>query len=226
MHYYDFHENWKEFLKAWQHPDIQMQLEADLEDWGYLEQHPQWQRGEPIWNLSDMCICISDSFLEKAVHDPHCQQDVLHASTVKQYVNIQDRYHAKLAAGNDVESYVLVGGTQAVAPAMLSAACTLMPEKTWYMIAGDKISTIWSPNDNIMFDLTAYFHHQQNAGLTAMKLYEVAVGLDQTHRRMSNLRVKITKYDPKDQTKRVLKRNCLRNRNRFQSREDVSNENS
>lgn len=189
-----------------------MQLEADLQDWGYLEKHPQWQRGEPIWNLSDMCISISDTFLEKAVHDPSCQQEALNASTLKQFADIQDRYYGKNAAAHELENYVLAGGSQAVAPAMLSAACDLMPEKTWYMIAGDKISTIWSPNDNIIFDLIAYFHYQKNAGLTAHKLYEVAVGLDPTHRRMSNLRVKITKYNPKDQTKRVLKRNALRTR--------------
>lgn len=215
MNYYNFRENWTDFLEAWQHPDVQMQLEADLQDWGYLEQHPQWRRGEPIWYLSDVC-CISDSFLEKAVHDPGCQEEALNADTPKQYVDIQDRYYGKHAAANELENYVLAGGTQAVAPAMLSVASTLMPEKTWYMIAGDKISTIWSPNDNMIFDIIAYFHHQQNAGLTARKLYEVAVGLDQTHRRMSNLRVKLTKYNPKDQTKRALKRNVLRNR-RLQS---------
>lgn len=173
--YYNFNSNWNTFKTIWYTDIIQTILEEKINNWIVNNNACCiWQKGEPIWFLSDSPYWDDRamSLTNKYIYDNN-----IFSNFIKSYHNatgiiFKKKKEAKSIFQKDVvsklkmdfypkdgsiESLVLLGGRNYVSSALYKVCTQLFPNREVIYTIDDQIDdVILIPDEKIIFDIEGY----------------------------------------------------------------------
>lgn len=197
MKYFDFKAYWNEF-KTLLHNDEDVLLALEEKDL----YHPLWKRSahdglhEFVSQLIQLDPGYQNECLEaKSKYFPQDQslEHSEYSSTLRQELEkIWEGYKNKYLNPNTIHGKIPFARCHHLAPALFLIAQKMFPHIQWVLLRGDKHSTVYSADNEILFDLIMYYHFtfndiEQN---NADRVFQYCLGKDNS-RSINNFKYRL-----------------------------------